>query len=167
MERDAEAAAESLIERASAAGFSIALAESCTAGLAADILARIPGASRVFWGSFVCYTPDAKHRMLGIDRDLVGRFGAVSRETALAMARGLAERSGADLAVSVTGLAGPGGDGSATPAGTVWIGRSIRGGEPAAGMYRYDGSRSDVRLAAARELIGILKGLADELSEKA
>ncbi|MDR3145811.1 MAG: nicotinamide-nucleotide amidohydrolase family protein [Treponema sp.] len=167
LEREAEAAAESLIGGAGAAGLTIAVAESCTAGLVADLLARIPGASRVFWGSFVCYTVDAKHRMLGLDRDLVGRFGAVSRETALDMARSLAERSGADLAVSVTGLAGPGGDGSATPVGTVWIGRSVRGGEPAAAVYHYGGSRSDVRLAAAREAIGILRDLVGKLSGEA
>ncbi|MDR2403907.1 MAG: nicotinamide-nucleotide amidohydrolase family protein [Spirochaetaceae bacterium] len=167
IERDAEAAAESLVGIARAAGLTIAVAESCTAGLVADLLARTPGASRVFWGSFVCYTVNAKHRMLGLDRDLVERFGAVSRETALSMARSLAERSGADLAVSVTGLAGPEGDGSASPVGTVWIGRSIRGGEPAAAVYHYGGSRSHVRLAAAREAIGILKALAGDLSGEA
>jgi PncC family amidohydrolase len=128
-------------------------AESCTAGLAADLIARIPGASRVFWGSFVSYSIDAKIRMLGIDGTLIQKFGAVSRETALAMAEGALKKSGADYALSVTGLAGPEGDGSGLPVGTVWIATLSPEGEGRASVFRFSGSRNEVRRAAARKAI--------------
>jgi PncC family amidohydrolase len=147
---------EDIIRRAETAGLKIVTAESCTAGLVADLLASVPGASRVFWGGFVCYTPEAKTRMLGIDEALLEKYGLVSRETAVAMAGGALEQSGADLAVSVTGLAGPDGDGSGVPVGTVWIGAARRDGERAAAVYRYTGSRQDVRAAAAREALEVL-----------
>jgi PncC family amidohydrolase len=128
----------------------IALAESCTAGLAADMVARVAGASKVLWGSFVTYTAEAKTRMLGVPKELIETHGAVSRPVALAMAEGALERSGASWALSITGLAGPGGDGA--PVGTVWIGLA----GPAGAMPRSDakrflfrGSRNEVRLAAA------------------
>jgi PncC family amidohydrolase len=142
-------AAEALVRRLETAGETIVLAESCTAGLAADLIARIPGASAVFWGSFVCYTPAAKTRMLGIGNDLLEKYGAVSRETACAMAEGALEKSGASLALAVTGLAGPGGDGSAVPVGTVWIAAAIRGGRTEAVVVHYEGTRNRVRISAA------------------
>ncbi|MFP3089151.1 nicotinamide-nucleotide amidohydrolase family protein [Treponema sp. TIM-1] len=145
-----------LIEKLSSASLSVVLAESCTAGLAADLIVQVPGASRVFWGSFVCYSIAAKQRMLGVDHELILRHGVVSEETACAMAEGALARSGADLAAGVTGLAGPGGDGS-VPAGTVWIGVAGRGGKSRGLVFHYTGSRNEVRLAAAldtlRELI--------------
>ncbi|MDR2068918.1 MAG: nicotinamide-nucleotide amidohydrolase family protein [Spirochaetaceae bacterium] len=141
-----------LIEKLSSASLSIALAESCTAGLAADLLVQVPGASRVFWGSFVCYSIDAKQRMLGLDGGLILRYGAVSRETACAMAEGALARSGVDLAAGVTGLAGPGGDGS-VPVGTVWIGVAGRGCKSRASVFHYTGSRNEVRLAAALDTL--------------
>jgi PncC family amidohydrolase len=145
-----------LIQTLAAASQTLAAAESCTAGLVADRLVRVPGASRVFWGSFVAYTEDAKARLLGIDPDLIRRHGAVSRETALAMASGALEKSGAHLAVSVTGLAGPDGDGSGQPVGTVWIGIARRGLPPEAVACRFAGDRNVVRGAAAQEAIGEL-----------
>jgi PncC family amidohydrolase len=148
--------AEALIREADSAGVSIAAAESCTGGLLAELLTRVPGASRVFWGSFVSYTPEAKQRMLGVDEELLRRFGAVSRETALAMVRGVLTRSGAGLGVSVTGLAGPGGDGSDLPVGTVWIGYGRRGGEGEARVFHYSGTRETVRMAAVHEALRIL-----------
>ncbi|MDR2257578.1 MAG: nicotinamide-nucleotide amidohydrolase family protein, partial [Treponema sp.] len=105
-ENPAEAAAENLVKKLYAASWTLVLAESCTAGLASDLIARIPGASRVLWGSFVCYTVEAKISMLGLNRDLIEKYGAVSRETACAMAEGALEKSGAPLAAAVTGLAG-------------------------------------------------------------
>ncbi|MDR2021602.1 MAG: nicotinamide-nucleotide amidohydrolase family protein [Treponema sp.] len=152
----AEVSAEAVIRGLSAASRFLVAAESCTAGLVADLLARVPGASRVFWGSFVSYTVNAKERMLGIDPELIRRFGAVSRETAEAMARGALARSGADLAVAVTGLAGPGGDGTSVPAGTVWIAVARQGGEGEAAVFRYAGSRNEVRAFAASEALGML-----------
>jgi PncC family amidohydrolase len=128
----------------------IALAESCTAGLAADMIARYPGASKVLWGSFVTYTADAKTRMLGVPKELIEAHGAVSRPVSLAMAEGALERSGASWAVSITGLAGPGGEGA--PVGTVWIGLAGpagKGAQPEAKRFLFEGSRNEVRAAAA------------------
>jgi PncC family amidohydrolase len=150
--------AAALIAALDSASQTLAAAESCTAGLVADRLARIPGASRVFWGSFVVYTADAKERVLGIDPELIRRHGAVSRETALAMASAALEKSGAHIAVSVTGLAGPDGDGTDTPVGTVWIGLARRG-LPAEVVVRHlAGDRNAIRTAAAGEVIAELCG---------
>ncbi|MDR0553898.1 MAG: nicotinamide-nucleotide amidohydrolase family protein [Treponema sp.] len=148
--------AEALVKKLTARSWTVVAAESCTAGLVADFLAGIPGASQILWGSFVCYTVEAKHVMLGIPMANLRRFGAVSRETALAMAQGALKRSGANLAVSVTGIAGPGGDGSLVPVGTVWIGCAQRGGEAEASVYHYAGSRAEVRETAAWEALCIL-----------
>jgi PncC family amidohydrolase len=142
-------AAEALVKKLNAVSRMLVLAESCTAGLVSDLIARIPGASRVLWGSFVCYTVDAKISMLGLNRDLIIKYGAVSRETACAMAEGALEKSGASLAAAVTGLAGPGGDGSDVPAGTVWIATAIRGEKTEAAVFHYRGSRNSIRNSAA------------------
>jgi PncC family amidohydrolase len=142
-----------VIEALASASQTVAAAESCTAGLVADRLARIPGASRVFWGSLVTYSVDAKVRLLGVDPELIRRHGPVSRETALAMAAGALEKSGAHIAVSVTGLAGPDGDGSDQPVGTVWIGIARRGLPGEAVAYRFAGDRNALRAAAAQGAI--------------
>jgi len=154
--------AEELVKTLTARKKMIAAAESCTAGLAADFIARIPGASNVFWGSFVTYTADAKIKMLGVPEKLIKEHGAVSRPVALAMAEGALEKSGACWAFSVTGLAGPGGDSGAPmgtpagvpteiPVGTVWIGIAGRGAAagPEAKVFLFSGSRNEIREAAA------------------
>jgi PncC family amidohydrolase len=146
-----------LIRAASERGLRIVLAESCTAGLAASLLAETSGASRVLWGSYVTYTGEAKMGMLGVDSVILEKYGAVSRETALAMAEGALRESGADIAASVTGLAGPGGDGSGKPVGTVFIAGLRRPGGPAEEReYRFSGSRNAIRCAAAGKLIALL-----------
>jgi len=146
--------AEEIVKSLSARKKTIAAAESCTAGLASDFIARIPGASNVFWGSFVTYTADAKIRMLGVPEKLIKEHGVVSRPVALAMAEGALEKSGAFWAFSVTGFAGPGGDGT-VPVGAVWIAVAGRDGELSgslrseAKMHHFSGSRNEVREAAA------------------
>ncbi|MCL1994323.1 MAG: CinA family protein [Spirochaetes bacterium] len=144
-----------IIDFLKAGAGTLVLAESCTAGLAASFLAQVPGASAVLWGSFVCYTPEAKVAMLGLDRRRLERFGLVSRECACDMALGALEKSGAKIAAAVTGLAGPDGDGSPTPVGTVWVAiaeRDASGAVPAlaaAQEFRFEGSRNEVRWQAA------------------
>ncbi|MDR1352508.1 MAG: nicotinamide-nucleotide amidohydrolase family protein [Treponema sp.] len=153
--------AEKLIRAASGKGLKVVLAESCTAGLVSSLLAEVSGASEVLWGSYVTYTPDAKRAMIGLEREVLEKYGAVSRETALAMAEGALEASGADIAASVTGLAGPEGDGSGKPVGTVFIAGLCRAGGPAETReYHFTGSRNSIRLEAAGELIALLLGLA-------
>jgi PncC family amidohydrolase len=146
-------AAKNLVKKLDAASWTLVLAESCTAGLVSDLIARIPGASRVLWGAFVSYTVEAKIRMLGLNRDFVDTYGAVSRETACAMAEGALEKSGAHIAAAVTGLAGPGGDGSEVPVGTVWIATAIRGGRTEAAVFHYQDSRNGIRNSAAAEVV--------------
>jgi PncC family amidohydrolase len=141
---------------------SLALAESCTAGLAAALIASVPGASRVLWGSFVCYTAQAKAAMLGLDPQRLDQFGLVSGETACDMAKGALEKSGADIAAAVTGLAGPDGDGSDTPVGRVWLASVLQGGSPRAKAYNFSGSRNEIRLKAALVLMEDLLELAEE-----
>ena len=100
----------------------LATAESCTGGLVAERVTRVPGSSDYFVGSMITYSNEAKTKLLGVADELIARLGPVSGEVAEAMARGVRERTGATLGVSVTGVAGPGGGSDAVPVGTVYIG---------------------------------------------
>jgi PncC family amidohydrolase len=151
------ALAESVMRILSPDSRTLALAESCTAGLASDLLARIPGASAFLWGSFVCYTGEAKLSMLGLDRDRLLRYGMVSRETVCDMANGALEKSGVYIAAAVTGLAGPDGDGSAVPVGTVWTAVALREkGIARVEEHHFTGSRNEIRLRAAMAVFELL-----------
>ncbi|MDR1971546.1 MAG: CinA family protein [Treponema sp.] len=154
-----EALAGQVVEDLSRQSQTAAAAESCTAGLVADLFARIPGASRVFWGSFVTYMADAKVKLLGLDRRELELHGPVSRETACAMALGALEKSGADYAVAVTGLAGPGGDGTPVPVGTVWIAAVGRDRMPRVSVFCFKGPRNQIRAEAALEALKVLSAL--------
>ncbi len=100
----------------------IVTAESCTGGLIAHLITNVPGSSGYFLGGVVSYSNALKRDLLGVPDATLERYGAVSEETALAMAKGARERFGADIAVSVTGIAGPGGGTTAKPVGLTWIG---------------------------------------------
>jgi PncC family amidohydrolase len=163
--------AERLVKYLNGRSLYLVTAESCTAGLAAETIARIPGASACFWGSFVCYSIQAKIQMLGIREEILKKFGPVSKETAQAMALGALERSGADVAVSVTGLAGPGGNDSNLPVGTVWIATALRSeirsnetAKPAeTAKFLFSGGRNSVRRQAAEEALKqIIKRLLEQ-----
>jgi PncC family amidohydrolase len=159
----AEKAADALMRKLSADSRTLALAESCTAGLVSGFLASVPGASDVLWGSFVCYSQSAKISMLGIPREKLLCYGLVSGETASLMAAGALERSGADITAAVTGIAGPKGDGSDVSVGTVWVAISSRNpalGEAAATKgFHFSGSRNEVRLQAAVAVIECLQNV--------
>jgi len=103
-------------------GYTIATAESCTGGLIAERITRVPDASEYFVGSIVSYTNQIKTELLGVPQEMIERWGAVSGEVAEAMARGIKERTGATIGLSVTGIAGPGGGTQAVPVGTVYVG---------------------------------------------
>src|SRR6185437_9509791 len=111
-----------------ARGLKIATAESCTGGLVAGALTEIPGSSAVVERGFVTYSNEAKHEMLGVPNVTLRKFGAVSRQTAQAMARGALKNSDADIAVSITGIAGPGGATPGKPVGLVHFAAAARGG---------------------------------------
>ena len=157
--KKAEKTADTLIKKMKELSFTLALAESCTCGLVSSLLARIPGASAVLWGSFVCYTQEAKISMLDIDKNELLAHGLVSKETASFMAAGALQKSGADISASVTGLAGPQGDGSKTAVGTVWAAVAVRNGNTVVKEFHFDGSRNEVRLKAAIAVFELIQDL--------
>jgi nicotinamide-nucleotide amidase len=144
------------------AGLMLATAESCTGGLIGEMLTDTPGSSAYYLGGVVSYANSAKMELLGVPSDLLGRYGAVSREVAEAMAHGIRERLGAGVAISVTGIAGPDGGTQEKPVGTVWIGIASELGVRAE-RYLLGRERSYVRQRAAntalemarREVLGI------------
>jgi nicotinamide-nucleotide amidase len=154
------APAAALVARAKAAGLMIATAESCTGGLIAGVLTEIAGSSAVVDRGFVTYSNEAKADLLGVDAALIARLGAVSREVAVAMAEGAIARSRADLAVAVTGIAGPGGGSADKPVGLVHFGALRRGGTVVHVERRFgDLGRSPVRLATVTQALDLLEGL--------
>lgn len=153
------ALARRVIEANRALGRTVALAESCTGGLVATALTEIPGSSAVLDRGFVTYSNEAKIESLGVSRDLIDTFGAVSIATAWAMARGALKNSRADVAVAVSGVAGPDGGTAMKPVGTVVFGRALRDGErePDGEMLHFDGtSRSAIRVQAAMAALELL-----------
>lgn len=138
-------------------GWRVALAESCTGGMIASMLTDVPGSSEYFLGSVVSYANEAKEGFLGVDPETIRRHGAVSPETALAMARGALERFGSDVAVSVTGIAGPDGGSAEKPVGTVHFGLVSRAGEPVLKRRLFGGDRSVVRRAASVQALELLR----------
>ena len=149
--------AERLIEHLRSAGLTIATAESCTGGLIAGLLTEIPNSSQVLDRGFVTYSIAAKTEMLGVDPSMIANLGAVSREVAIAMAEGAIMHSKADVAVAVTGLAGPGGGTIAKPVGLVHISVARRNATPMHEGHRFSTkSRTDVRslsITAALNLV--------------
>lgn len=110
-------------------GLNLATAESCTGGLIADWITNVPGSSDYFRGGIVAYAYEAKVALLDVSWDTLRTYGAVSKETVIEMARGVRVAFGADLAISVSGIAGPGGGLPDKPVGTTWIGLSTTEGD--------------------------------------
>ncbi len=137
--------AQALGERLAAAREHLVTAESCTGGWIAKCLTDIAGSSAWFDCGMVVYSYEAKQAMLGVRPQTIEEHGAVSRETAIEMVSGALVRSGASIAVAVTGIAGPGGGSEDKPVGTVWIAWKRRGGYAAAEVFHFDGDREAVR----------------------
>jgi len=155
------AQARALLDLCRAKKLTVATAESCTGGLVAATLTEIPGSSDVVERGFVTYSNAAKTAMLGVPADVIGRFGAVSRETAEAMAQGALAHSPADLAVSITGIAGPGGGSPGKPVGLVHFAAAARGGAVIHYEGRYgDIGRAEVRLVSVKQALDMLSVLA-------
>ena len=139
----------------------VATAESCTGGLVAGALTDIAGSSAVVDRGFVTYTNEAKHQMLGVPSDTLNRFGAVSRETAEAMARGALRNANADIVVAVTGIAGPGGGSAEKPVGLVHFAAASRNGDLNHRERRFgDIGRAEVRRLSVLESLAMLTELA-------
>ena len=154
-------AAKLLGEVLSASGRTLAVAESCTGGLLGGAITSIPGSSLYFSCGVVAYGNSAKISLLGIPPDLISARGAVSREVALAMAEGVLSLFRADLAIAVTGIAGPGGGSRGKPVGTVWVAVVSAGGVRYAHRFRFPGGREAVRretvMASLRAAIDVLQ----------
>jgi nicotinamide-nucleotide amidase len=137
-------------------GLRLATAESCTGGLIAACLTEIAGSSAVVERGYVTYDNRAKQEVLGVAPELLERVGAVSEEVALAMAEGACARAGVDLAVAVTGIAGPGGATPAKPVGLVHIALAAAGGPPRHERHRFTGDRSAVRRASLDAALALI-----------
>lgn len=138
-----------------ARGLTLAAAESCTGGLTAKRLTDVPGASAVFLGGVVSYTNGVKERALGVPHDMLEEYGAVSEPVARAMAEGVRRLTCADLALSVTGVAGPDKDDRGHDVGTVYIALSAKN-ETTVQLLHLSGSRNAIRAAAADEMFQML-----------
>jgi nicotinamide-nucleotide amidase len=148
-----------LLARCRMAGLKLATAESCTGGLIAAALTEIAGSSDVVDRGFVTYSNEAKVAMLGVPMGLILAVGAVSEAVAGRMAAGAIAHSLADIAVSVTGVAGPGGGSLEKPVGTVWFGSARRGGAVRTERKVFAGDRSAVRRATLVHALGLANAL--------
>ena len=147
-----------LLQQCRLHGVKIATAESCTGGMLAALITSVPGSSDVFDCSFVTYSNEAKKRMLHVSHDIIADHGAVSRECSLAMAHGAILESAATLAVSITGIAGPGGGTSAKPVGLVHLACARRNGATLHREERFgDIGRDAVRVASVEAALELLE----------
>ncbi|MBX7540652.1 CinA family protein [Qipengyuania sphaerica] len=157
---DIELLARQVIEANMAEGRKVAVAESCTGGLVSAALTEIPGSSAVFERGYVTYSNEAKMEELSVPLDIIETFGAVSIACAWAMAKGALAKSGADVAVAISGVAGPTGGTSLKPVGTVVFARVVKGeeGEPEGELKKFEPtSRADIRRQATVCALEMLK----------
>lgn len=155
--------AEKVGARLHHAGLVLATAESCTGGGIASIITSVPGSSVWFDRGFVTYSNVSKEELLGVPVGLILSKGAVSREVVLAMAKGALDGSRADIAVAVSGVAGPGGGTPEKPVGTVWMALMERGASGMAFCRHFAGCRESVRNEA---ILAVLNGLMEHLSSR-
>ena len=155
------APAEQLAALLQAQGRMLATAESCTGGMISAACTDLAGSSNWFERGFVTYSNEAKTELLGVDAALIAQHGAVSEEVARAMASGAVSRSRAQVAVAVTGVAGPTGGSAAKPVGTVWFGFALPG-RLVSEVRRFDGDRAAVRGATVRHALQRLLELLNE-----
>jgi nicotinamide-nucleotide amidase len=153
--------AQEVVTKNAALGRTIVTAESCTGGLVAAALTEIPGSSAVLQSGFVTYSNEAKIKTLKVGEELIDTFGAVSVAVAWAMAQGALKRSSADIAVAISGVAGPGGGTPQKPVGTVVFAVAERGKNPedvVADKIQFgeDKSRAEIRMAATLHALGLL-----------
>lgn len=158
---DGSREAQTLVALLKGRGLSLATAESLTGGLLGSAVVAVPGASAAYLGGAVAYADAVKASLLGVPMELLRRHGAVSGETAAAMAQGALEKTGADCALATTGVAGPDGGTAETPVGTVWLGLALRGRPAQARRHLFAGDRAQVRAQAVQ---AALAWLADELA---
>jgi nicotinamide-nucleotide amidase len=159
-----EALAAAVLAACRARGWRLATAESCTGGLVAAALTDIAGSSDVVERGLVTYSNAAKSELLDVPPELIAARGAVSAEVARAMATGALARAPIDLAVAITGIAGPGGGSAEKPVGLVWFGIARKGGAPRSESRIFAGDRVAVRAAAAHHALALLLAAAQDQS---
>ena len=147
--------AEAVVNRLKEQGLTLATAESCTGGLIGKLLTDVPGASAIYKGGVISYVNEIKRRLLGVEQETLDVCTAVSRETAHEMARGARERLMTDCAVSVTGLAGPDGDGTGRPVGLVYIAVDTAGFSFCKGLH-LSATRPEIREQAAEAVFQLI-----------
>jgi nicotinamide-nucleotide amidase len=161
------AAARALLALCRAHGFTLATAESCTGGLLAAALTEIPGSSDVVDRGFVTYSNQAKRQMLGVPARMLEKYGAVSRQTAMAIAKGALARSPADIVAAITGIAGPGGGSKQKPVGLVHIAAATRRGHRIHRACKFgDIGRGKVREKSVLQALVMLSELAKKVTPK-
>lgn len=158
---------QNLVALLKAEKLTLATAESCTGGLIAQLITDIPGSSEVFVGGIVSYRNAMKTKWLGVSQETLEKFGAVSEATVSAMLDGILKATGAELAIAVSGIAGPTGGTREKPVGTVYIGVAFHV-QKVISKYLFPGSRADVRMASARTaaemLIDIIRSSSNQTS---
>jgi nicotinamide-nucleotide amidase len=135
----------------------VALAESCTGGLVGHRLTQVPGSSAYMDRGIICYSNNAKIELLGVPPDLIERHGAVSANVAAAMAKGVRERSGVSIGLSVTGIAGPGGATATKPVGLVYVGLDADNGDSVTREHRFHGDRSVIKQRSSQAALDLLR----------
>jgi len=150
-----------ILDRYRKAGRRIATAESCTGGMVTARLTEIAGSSDVVERGFVVYSNEAKVEMLGVSADLLSHYGAVSAQVARAMAEGALVRSRADVAISITGIAGPAGASAGKPVGLVYLAVASKGHETRVERQHFTGDRMEVRAAALERALDLLESALD------
>lgn len=151
--------AETVVKKLKDAGMTITTVESCTGGLISSTLVDVGGVSEVFKQAYVTYCDEAKHELVGVKRETLEKYTAVSEETAKEMAEGGAKAAGADACLSVTGIAGPDGGSEEKPVGLVYIGCCVKG-NTVVRKYLFSGERRQVREQA---VVSALKLLEEQL----
>ncbi|MBU2705810.1 nicotinamide-nucleotide amidase [Zooshikella marina] len=138
----------------------LATAESCTGGWVAQAVTAVPGSSAWFEGGFVTYSNEAKQQMLGVSLTTLEEFGAVSEPVVVQMAEGVLQRTRADLAIAISGIAGPAGGSQDKPVGTVWVAWSAAGRQTLTKCFEFSGDRRQIR---QRAVLAALMGIMDRL----
>lgn len=166
MDSELIALADQLGQELKRRGVMLATAESCTGGLLGAVVTAVPGSSHWYERGFITYTNTAKREMLGVKTELLTRFGAVSEPTARAMVEGALSASHADIAVAITGIAGPGGGSPEKPVGTVCLAWAARRGAIRAVTEHFHGDREAIRRTAVKTALEGLKNLVISLPVK-
>ena len=152
---------EKIINKLTDKKMTVTTAESCTGGMVASRLINVAGASAVYNEGFITYSNEAKIKYLGVKESTLSQYGAVSHQTAYEIAEGAAKNTESDAAISVTGIAGPGGGTKEKPVGLVFIGCHVKG-KTITKECRFCGNRLKVRKASCKEALNILSNLLDE-----